>query len=240
MAIELSLVQQRGTIFVPKFIGYSEDNAANYHGLLDGAKPIPVPVPSPFGVPMQPEALQSGGNWQLVRGVTRIVFLPNRIDIIKDWISPRNEKEEKEFLELCSRVFGEILSHEGLTASRVAYAPAFARDKDSTFNDGLVWDCLLTKPNFDSLTPLEVSVVRNFRSKKIIAGKEYDINFRSSFASANHTLMDGTVATGSVLVNFDINSIPEKDYAFTLDTLKCFFDTALEYSNSMYNYFLGE
>lgn len=239
MAIELSIVQQRGTIFISKFLGYSPEIAAKYGDLLTGAKAIPVPVPSPFGIPMQPEALQPGGTWQLVRGGVRVVFSPNRVDVFKDWISPRHVNEEKEFVSMCSDIFERILIRENVTASRVAYSPAFARDKDITFSDGIVWSCLLKKTSFAGLEPLEVSVIRNYRVTKVFKDKEYLFNFRTSFGSANHSLPDGTVATGSVLVNFDINSIPDKDYAFTPEVLKWFFESSLDYSDALYDNFLN-
>ena len=240
MAIELSIVQQRGTVFIPIFLGYSPENVSKYSGIFPGAKPAPVPVPSPFGAPMQPENLQQGGIWQLVRGGTRIVFLPNRVDIFKDWISPRHNNEEKDFLSICSAFFGELLTMEGITASRVAYSPAFARDNDSSFSEDIVWAHLLAKPSFEGINPQEVTIARNFRVTKQLEGEEYVFNFRTSFGSANHTLPDGTISTGSVLVNFDINSDQRADYAFTPETLRSFFDASLSYSDSLFKFFLED
>lgn len=241
MAIELSIVQQRGTIFIPSFINYSEENAAKYADLLPGAKPVPTPVPTPFGGPnMMPEELQQGSSWQFVRGNTRIAFLPNRVDVFKDWISPRHQNEENDFLSLCKTVLGIVIDREKVKASRVAYSPALARDKDATFSEDMLWDVLLTKTTLGDVKPMEVSINRNYRVKRMLAGHEMMFNFRASFGSANHTLPDGTVATGSVLVNFDINSIPEENYQFDTSLLSAFFDSALGYSDELYNNFMGE
>lgn len=242
MAIELSIIQQRGTIFIPKFIAYSIEQAKNYSDLLQGAKPLPVPLPTPLGVQgvQQPDALQNGGIWQLVRGILRVVFYPNRVDIVKDWISPRHVKEEDEFLSLCSTIFSTILSREQVTASRVAYAPIFARDKDSSFSDKMMWDVIFKNPSFCDSLPNEVSVTRNYRVNQMLKEREITLNFRSTFGSANHALPDGTVSTGSVLVSFDINSIPDSDYRFDQEMLRCFFDSALLFSDKMYNYFIEE
>lgn len=241
MAIELSIVQQRGTIFIPVFLSYSEEKAAEYADLLPGAKPVPAPITSPFGGPnMIPEGLQQGSSWQLVRGNTRIAFLPNRVDVFKDWISPRHVNEENDFLSLCKTILGAVLEREKVMATRVAYSPAFARDKDATFSEDMLWDVLLTQTTLGDVKPMEVSINRNYRVKRILAGHEVMFNFRTSFGSANHTLPDGTVATGSVLVNFDINSIQEGNYQFETNLLNAFFDSALGFSDELYNNFMGE
>lgn len=240
MAIELSIVQQRGTIFIPHFISYNQENANKFSDVLQGAKIAPVPFPSPFGGPMQVETLQEGGNWQLVRGSIRVIFYPNRIDIIKDWISPRHTKEEDEFLSLCSSVFSSILTRAKVTAARVAYAPLFARDKDSSFSDSMLWEAVFKDALFNNTQPNEVSVTRNYRIERSLGEKNVILNFRSTLGTANHTLPDGTIATGSVLVNFDINTVPEIDYQLDQGILRVFFNEVLGYSDEMYNNFIGE
>ena len=241
MVIEMNVIQQRATVFISSFIGYSPEAVDRYKDLITGAQPAPVPPVQQFPVPLPALPvvdLQPGSTWQLVLGQMRVVFTPNRVDVIKDWIGPRNSNQIQAFLNECKVILQKIIEREsrGCEVLRLAYAPVFAHDTVSGFAPSQVWACLLRNPEFCGGPAQEVSIVRNYRSPRELKGREFVLNFRSVIGDANRFTPDGMFLSAGVLANLDINTIAEGNYRFSLEEVLDFFTKSESYANELYDF----
>ncbi len=237
MVLEMNIIQQRATIFISSFISYSPAAVDRYGDLIIGAQPVPVPQVQQFPVPMPATPisnLQIGSIWQLVFGQMRVVFTPNRVDVVKDWIGPRQSIQTEEFSGICRGIIGKILERERCEVLRVAYAPVYAHDVGSDFAPNHVWSRLLTKPEFDRTPAQEVSIVRNYRVVRLLGGKGYVMNYRSVVGDANRFTPDGAFLSAGVMVNLDINTVADNNYRFSFQEVSDFFAKSESFANELF------
>ena len=230
-----NVFQLRGTIFISKFIGYSTSNSAWLKQLFPNTIECPIPQttiqfsPGSLQITQQPQ-LEENAPWQLVEGNTRIVFNPNRIDIIRDVVTVQDSAEDN-FCNFCSDAFLKIVESQSLVPTRLAYAPIYAKDRDDSFNSMMLWNNLLTHPSYGDIKPEEVSLTYNYRVEKSIGERSVPINFKTFISDAQKQLPTGIVS-GCVTISLDINTAvnPVVNHAQSLEygvhDIEFFFKTA--------------
>ena len=212
-------IQLRGTIFMPAVIGYSQANVEKYRVVLEESVVAPVPPTAiiplvPINIQLPQESFfQENGPWQLIKGALRVVFFPNKVDIIQESVNIKGSSES-EFCKLCSKIFSNIIEIASVDANRLAYAPFYAKDPDGAFNAQEFWSSML-----------------NTNKKKVI------INFRSVFSDAIRNIAPGVSIKGSVMMSFDINTavIPNHQDHFSQSDIFDFFSSVQDWSNEFYS-----
>lgn len=205
-----NVIKLRGTIFLPKTIGYSSANELKYRELLPNSVAASITPPTiqigPSGLQLiQDSKLEEGGSWQLLAGDTHVVFSQVKVDIIRDVVAPLNSVE-LDFCAFCSRLFKIILKEEGLQANRLAFAPLYAKDRDDVFQSKMLWHDQLSHSTYEDADIEEVSLTYNYRVEKVIGGQKRPINFKTIISDAQKQLPSGVIIQGCVTISLDINT----------------------------------
>lgn len=241
MKEKLAIAQLRGTIFAPINIGYTPDNFNKFSEmLLPGAKACNANPPEMMIPGINPNQPQYGMPWRLfkkdaIEGDINIVFLPGKIDIILTKDIAYGGHEEKDFCTKCSELFGKILeTHKGALVNRIAYAPLYAIKLVNTSAES-VWGGFLKRTVIDG-TPIQ-DVNFSFLLKREVQfnGSAVQMNFLHSFYDGIQIRQMGTgnVSQKVVLLQLDLNSIPESPLAFNSDGVKDFFTGILEVKDNL-------
>ena len=235
-------IQLRGTIFMPAVIGYSQANVEKYRVVLEESVVAPVPptaiIPlAPINIQLPQESFfQENGPWQLIKGALRVVFFPNKVDIIQESVNIKGSSEP-EFCKLCSKIFSNIIEIASVDANRLAYAPIYAKDQDGAFNAQEFWASMLNTTSFEGSQIEETNITSNYKVNKIINKKKVIINFRSVFSDAIRNIAPGVSIKGSVMMSFDINTavIPNHQDHFSQSDIFDFFSSVQDWSNEFYS-----
>lgn len=237
-----NIIQLRGTIFLPTVIGYSQANVDKYRTVLEESVVAPLPattiiplIPLSIQLP-QDSTLQENGPWQLIKGALRVVFSPNKVDIILDSVNTKGSTET-EFCQTCSTIFNKILEKSSVASSRLAFAPTYAKDHDETFDAQRFWGVMLANSTYGGATIEDVNLTSNYRVNKIIHSENVVVNFRSVFSDAVRNIAPGVTIKGSVMINFDINTavIPNKPTSFTQPDVDDFFANVHKWSDDFFS-----
>ena len=224
--------QLRGTIFAPLNIGYTPETYKEFCDLLlPGAKALSANQPEMIVPGFNPNMPQYGLPWRLFKkaqgdeGDYNIVFLPGKIDIIYTKDTPYGTDTEEKFCELCTNLFNRILAkHDNLKVTRIAYAPLYAVRQDADGSD-YVWSRFIKRTAIDGIRLQDV----NF---SFLLKKEIEFNGRTIQMNLLHNISDGVQIkhNGSdnttqkvVLLQLDLNSIPEQTLTLDSNGVKDFF-----------------
>lgn len=226
----MNIVQIRASIFYPQTIGFTPENAAKYRAIfLPNGSVAPA---SPFPE-MAVGNLPLGMPWQLVgkddSGINTIIaFLPNKIDIVKNVEHP-DEKTEKEFIKFCSEKFMLFLDDIKMEAFRLAYSPLLAMADNDVEGRLAAWQHLVRQTSIEGVPCQDVNV--SFLTKRIkrFGSKEVNLNFLFKMMDGMK-LKDGVKTSDSVLIQLDINTVPEA-YTFTSSDIEAFLNAAIEWKN---------
>ncbi len=238
----IKIAQMRGTIFLPVNIGYSPELANIFKNLLPestvrGAimgNGIPIFVPNNTSP-------QWGMPWALQSSDTNIMFLPGKIDIIKNSEFPYKDAKAKEFADLCVTWINTIttelqnINHNPIKLSRIAYAPLFVLKLDECPKlITNVWNKVFNIPKQDhAITDRNVS---------FLIKKDIQLNENSVQLNLLHTISDGkqTINSNGSLINknvtiiqLDINTIPEVSYQLESLDIQVFFNEVLPLGNDL-------
>ena len=232
------IAQLRGTIFIPFNIGYTTENFNRFSGLLPGAKALNANLPEMVAPGINPNQLQYGLAWRLFKktdeGDYNIVFLPGKIDILLTKDVAYGDETERLFCDKCVDWFSKILAELKTTTNRIAYAPLYAiKLKDITA--ATVWGSFLKRTIIDG-TPIQ-DVNFNFLLKREIAFNGHTIQM-----NLLHNLSDGvqikqspenSVSENVVLLQLDMNSVPECPLSLDSNGVKDFFSGIIDVKDSL-------
>lgn len=229
----LKVVQQRTSVFfMSQYIGYSKENAERFKkaighegmtvGAVQGAG-----IPVPMGNPSMP---QLGMPWKLVDKDVIINFLPGKIDVIQD-----KEFEVasgvKSFIAYSKEVVGKIIGEAGYTMSRLAYAPLFSLTSKEPKEVKQRWGKLLSKTTVEGIDFQNIELRFLLKKQIKINGGLVDINMLNQISDGIH-LVNGQKDADCLLLQIDLNTIPDTAYSFGVSDLNAFLDLApLEIEN---------
>lgn len=199
------------------------------NGSVAPASPFPEMAVGnlPLGMPWQLVGKDDSGNNVV------IVFLPNKIDIVKNIECP-NEKMEEDFICFCSEKFKLFLDDIKMDAVRLAYSPLLAMADNDAEGRMVAWQHLIKQTSIEGVPCQDVNV--SFLTKKIkqLGDKEVDMNFLFKMMDGMK-LKDGVKTSDSVLVQLDINTVPEASYSFGGKDVETFLNKAIEWKNEYIN-----
>lgn len=244
MKEKMFIGQLRGTIFAPLNIGYAPDTFKEFSELLlPGAKALGANQPEMIVPGFNPNIPQYGLPWRLFKkskndeGDYNIVFLPGKIDIIYTKDIPYGSDAEEKFCELCTDCFVKILSkHDNLKVTRIAYAPLYAVKLDADGSDS-VWSRFIKRTTIDGIGLQDVNF--NFLLKKEIefSGRAIQMNLLHNISDGvqiKHNGPDNTMQK-VVLLQLDLNSIPEQTLSLDSKGVKDFFKQITEVKENLVN-----
>lgn len=242
MKEKMITVQLRSTIFLQQNIGYTPENAEKFRNLLmPGCKIYNITQP---GMPMlgvNPNMPQYGMPWRLFNkseeGEYNIAFQPGKIDIILAKEVAYGDDIEKDFCNKSIKWFSDILETQGNTvATRIAYAPLYAI-KNEGEDKNLIWENLLKKTVFGGIPTQDVNLSFLLKSFIPIQGENVQINLLHNIFDGNQIKNEGTSPTVHkvLLLQLDLNTIPEKNLSLTKDGVADFFSNILKTKSNLIN-----
>lgn len=239
MKEKMVIAQLRGTIFVPVNIGYTTENFNKFSVLLlPGANALNANPPEMVAPGINPNQPQYGLAWRLFKktdeGEYNIVFLPGKIDILLTKDVAYSDEIERLFCEKCIDWFSKILAELQTTANRIAYAPLYAiKLKDITA--GTVWGGFLKRTIIDG-TPIQ-DVNFNFLLKREIAfnGQTIQMNLLHNLSDGVHIKQspENSVSENVVLLQLDMNSVPESPLSLDSNGVKDFFSGIIDVKDGL-------
>ena len=244
MKEKLSTVQLRSTIFLQQNIGFTPENAEKFRGLLhlEGSEAYGIPQPGLPVLGVNPTLPQYGMPWRLFLkrsdgGEYNVAFQPGKIDIVLAKEDSYENDIEQRFCRESIEWFSSILdTQDGINVQRIAYAPLYAVPKVNGENLGEeLWRSFLKKTVVDGVQAQDINL--QFLFKKLIRfGKmELQMNLlHQIFDGVQTKIVDDKQTIREVLLlQLDLNSVPEKVLSLNKDGMASFFEGILEIKNRL-------
>lgn len=234
----VNIIQVRISVFVSENIGYEPGIAGKYNALLMPSGQICQAFPSPNGqMLLNPNpSIPWGTTWGLQDEATRIVFLPGKIDFIKDILAKNDNSSLQEFTDLCLTWIERISENirecgRELLFTRLALAPLYGlSESDNGFK---VWDRVFNPHLYevDALADRNVT----YLYKRIL-----ELNDRKINVNLLHNIFDGKrfdpeKTEDATLISFDINTVPHPSLYYTAEEIRDFYMYALSASDELLN-----
>lgn len=241
MKEKMVIAQLRGTIFVPQAIGYTPENASKFSDIL-----LPESIPYSANPPemvmpgVNPTFPQYGMPWRLFKkceeGEYNIVFLPGKVDIIFTKDAPYGDETERLFCDKCVDLFSKILNelNHNTTAIRIAYAPLYAVRLDENGPE-VVWSKLLKRTMIDGMSMKDVNFSFLLKRQVSFNGRTIQMNLLHNFSDGVQIKKSGNESKtfNVVLMQLDLNSIPEESLSLDVNGIKDFFNGILELKSNL-------
>ena len=230
-----SIVQLRGTVFMPVSIGYNEENEHKFRDLLPGGQVQPIMQMSQETIIRS--GMRLGEPWQIVKNGRSISFNYMRVDI--EEIRTDNQiATELDFVKYCIETFSRLLKDVGYF-SRVAYSPTFAMDEDDIFKCKNWWKTVFVNTNGTGYAMQDINL-SYFLTKDIQLGdKKLTINM-------HHKIFDGykyddkqVKVNDSIIIILDLNTAEIENVKLRDCDIASFFKKALEEKRELMNIYFG-
>lgn len=222
----------RGTVFCAP-IKYSKEFVVGLSEFLNDYMPVLL----------HDSSLPFVSAWQLTSPDNKetLLFSAEKIDIIRIIGDSVDNDAIAEFVNHCKLVFGKIMEFTGYACTRVALAPTVFVTENGERPDAL-YDRLFGIHDFQHTTPAISNVSQVFRVKKNIGGKDVIINHVANFHAENEVInVNGrNQLVETYQCDFDINTLPDPNYRFTVDEVKEFFDLSTTCFEDYYNLYFAE
>ena len=209
----------RGTIFCPP-IKYTKQFVETLAVTLEGY--LPVLIRDSNALPILPM-------WQLLSPDEKevLAFNGEKIDLVKTVEAEINEEQIVAFCERCKDVFGNILEATGFVSTRIALAPSVVVTENGD-RPTVLYNKLFNVKEFGQ-TQLDTSNVSQvYRVRKSLGGNPRMINYVANFKAENEliTTANGNQLRMRYMCDFDVNTMPQPDYKFTIAEVNEFFGMA--------------
>lgn len=241
MKEKMVIAQLRGTIFVPQTIGYTPENASRFSKLLlPDSKPFSVNPPGMVMPGISPDMPQYGLPWRLFKncsdeGEYNIIFFPGKIDIVLTKDAQYGDEIETLFCNKCINWFSKIIEElNSVKVMRIAYAPLYAVRLDENGADA-VWSKFLKRTMIDGMTMKDVNFSFLLKRQVSFNGKNIQMNLLHTFSDGMQIKQnDGESKTYNVvLMQLDMNSIPEETLNLDVDGIRDFFNGILDVKTNL-------
>ncbi len=223
----------RGTIFCPP-IKFTTEFVASLGDLSEGY--LPIIVRDNGALPVLPI-------WQLSSPDEKevIFFNGEKIDLIQVVESEIDDEAVIAFSERCKTVFGKIMEIKDYPCTRIALAPSVIVTDKGIKSDQL-YKNLFAIRTFDD-TPLDSSNLSQvYRIKKMLGANEIKINHVANFHAESElvTISNINQIRERYMGDFDINTMADPQYKFSIDDVKAFFDFAPTSFTAFYKLYFPE
>lgn len=222
----------RGTIFCPP-IRYSKEFVAALTGVVN--EYTPVIIRDNGALPVLPI-------WQLTSPDEKelILFNGEKIDLIQRVENEMDDDAIRAFAERSKIVFSKVMEVANVVCTRIALAPSVIITEKGAKPSAL-YNKLFSINSFED-TQLDTSNLSQvYRVAKTIRGKEVKINHVSNFRLENELVnLNGiNQMRERYMGDFDINTMVNPEYKFSVDDVKEFFNLSPAMFASFYNLYFG-
>ncbi len=223
----------RGTIFCPP-IRYSKEFVAALYEVAN--EYVPVIVRDNGALPVLPI-------WQLTSSDEReqILFNGEKIDLIQRVEHDIDDDAIRAFAERCTVVVSKVLEVADVVCTRIALAPSVIITEKGTRPSAL-YNKLFSINSFEDVQLDTSNLSQVYRVNKTIGEKEVKINYVSNFRLENELVnLNGiNQMRERYMGDFDINTMVNPEYKFSIDDVKGFFNLSPTMFVSFYNLYFGE
>ena len=232
----INIVQLRSTIFLNQNIGYTPENAEKFRALLMpdskiyGINQTNIPI---FGV--NPNMPQYGMPWRLFKRSTNeeynIAFLPGKIDIVLEKEASYGDDTEINFCKKSIEWFSDIIeTQDNFFATRIAYAPLYSISKNNEYYEKPIWSNLLKNTIFNGIQARDINLSFLLKKQINFNGRDIQMNFLHNIFDGNKIKNEGTlqIANEVLLLQLDLNSIPEDHLSLRRKGIEDFFSNILD------------
>lgn len=229
-----TIVQLRGTVFIPMPIGYSDENRDKYLTMLPGGL-VQSSVPSQ--VANMPAVPSLGAPWQIVKENIIISFGPNQVDIISNRVNDIDIDEDA-FVNLCKTVFS-IITETSRFNTRMAFAPLYAMDENETFVLDDWWKRVLFSTSYDGAKKQNINLTYVLKRGMDLNGKKLTLNLHHNFYDGMKMDNQHRKLNDSLMFGLDINTVPEQNLLIEERDVPVFFDKAILEKNKLMSSYFG-
>ncbi len=153
-----------------------------------------------------------------------ILFNGDKIDVMRTVNSEEDDAGIVAFAEHCKEIFGRILDLTGYLCYRLALAPSVVISEGGVRPDAL-YEKLFAIKEFKNERSGISNVSQVFRITTKIGGKDIRVNHLANFHVENDVVnVNGkNQLRERYLCDFDINTVVDPDYRFSINEMKDFF-----------------
>lgn len=219
----------RGTIFCPP-TKYTKEFVASLGNLCEGY--LPVIVRDNGALPVFPI-------WQLSSPDDKeaILFNGEKIDLVQVVGNEIDDAAVHAFSERCKIVFSKILELKSRPCTRIALAPSVIIT-DKGVNSTPLYNRLFAIRVFDGSNLESSDLSQVYRINKTLGTNEVKINHVANFHAESELVINQIHER--YMGDFDINTMVNPDYKFTIDDVKAFFDFATNSFNAFYKLYFPD
>lgn len=219
----------RGTMFCSP-IRYSKEFVASLGNLGEGY--LPVIVRDNSALPVLPV-------WQLSSPDEKEVILFNgeKIDLVQIVEGTVDNDALHIFSERCKVVFTKILEVTSYSCTRVALAPSIIVTENGISSASL-YNRLFIIREFQGNCLDSSNLSQVYRVNKNLGTKEIKINHVVNFHADSELVINQI--RERYIGDFDINTMMNPEYKFSIDDISAFFDFASDSFTAFYNLFFPE
>lgn len=232
-----SIVQLRGTIFVPKTIGFSDEMKSRFMPLLPNGQVQPVMLPIPPQDPfLMGQQMIYGGPWKIVKDGRSIIFNQVNVDVIENRVNDQISSEE-DFVKFCVKVFKTITEYLHYN-TRMAYAPTFAMDEVDDFKCKDWWDSMFASTSIGGMNMQDINLTFLMKKGFNLNDKKLTLNIHHKIFDGYRYNQDNIKINDSIIVTLDINTVQDNTIELDANDVNLFFEKAIdEKKKLMKNYF---
>lgn len=219
----------RGTVFCSP-IRYSKEFVASLGDLGEGY--LPVIVRDNSALPVLPV-------WQLSSPDEKEVILFNgeKIDLVQIVEGTVDNDYLHIFSERCKVVFTKILEVSSYSCTRVALAPSIIVTENGISSASL-YNRLFNIREFQGNCLDSSNLSQVYRVNKKLGTKEIKINHVVNFHADSELVINQI--RERYIGDFDINTMMNPEYKFSIDDVSAFFDFASDSFTAFYNLYFPE
>lgn len=219
----------RGTIFCSP-IKYSKDFVASLGEMCDGY--LPIIVRDNSFLPELPV-------WQLSSPdeKEKIMFNGEKIDLIQIVDGIVDDETVRTFSERCKMIFSKIMEVTSYSCTRIALAPSVVVTENEVSSSPL-YNRLFAIRMFQDTHLNSSNLTQVYKVNKQLGEKEITINHVVNF-HAERELVDNQIRD-RYMGDFDINTMFNPRYMFSIDDVNQFFDFAFSNFKEFYNLYFAE
>lgn len=219
----------RGTIFCPP-IKYTKEFVASIGDLCE--EYLPVIVRDNGALPVYPI-------WQLSSPDEKeaILFNGEKIDLVQVIESTVDNDILRNFSDRCKVVFSKILEVTNYSCTRVALAPSVIVTENGVSSASL-YNRLFAIYEFQGSRLDSSNLSQVYRLNKNLGAKEIKINHVVNFHADSELVINQI--RERYIGDFDINTMANPEYKFSIDDVNAFFDFASESFTTFYNLYFPE
>lgn len=243
MKKSLEIIGLRGSLFMPS-IPFSQEILDQCNETFPDCDFFPIVNHINGDLISSDGKVISQGEWLLISKdkKTNLYFSNQKIDIQKDCNSYKGQTEIAEFSSSCNKLFSHIWEKTKKSATRIAIAPSYEFTGDRNQFINYVNNTIYKKNTFNNCTIDLCDFSQVYRIKEIIQSNPIEINYLSKFQESNKIVNNGgnQQIKRIICIDLDINTSPNSQYVFDIDSVNDFFDKAPTYCSKFIDHYFSE